>query len=97
MIEGAKVDDLIESGSAKDRLNAVFLPPAPLEVIKFFRFMQSHITLQSNGMGVSLRESRDGLAKLMKRQGYDYEIYQPFIEEFEEKLMKQFHDSREEK
>ena len=97
MIEKARVDDLIEPGSVKERLNAVFLPAAPREAIRFFNFMQTHISLASNGMGVGLRESKEGLASLLEKEGYDYPIYENFIDSFENKLLKQYYDAQDKK
>ena len=97
MIETAIVDDLIEPGSVKERLNAVFLPAAPREAIRFFNFMQTHISLASNGMGVGLRESKEGLAILLKKAGYDYQVYESFIDSFEDKLLKQHYDAQDKK
>jgi len=97
MIETARVDNIIRPGSAEERLNAVYLPEAPPHVTKFFQFMQTHITLASNGMGVGLRENKNDIAQLMKKLGYDYAIYQNFVEDFESKLLKQHYDEQDKK
>jgi len=97
MVEDARVEDIIKPGSKEETLNAVFLPEAPRQVIKFFNFMQSHITLQSNGMGVELRESKEGLVKLLEKEGYDYSIYQNFIDTYENKLLEQHYEAQEDK
>jgi len=97
MVETAKVDNLIRPGSAEERLNTIFLPNAPREAIRFFNFMQTHISLESNGMGVALRESKSDLAYLLEKEGYDYSIYQSFIDSYENKLLKQHYDSIDKK
>jgi len=95
MLDEAKVEDLINPGSSEDKLNAVYLPEAPREVIRFFNFMQNHITLESNGMGVGLRENRHNIAELMKKNGYDYPIYESFIDDFEDKLLSQHYENKD--
>jgi len=95
MIETAHVENIINEGSKEETLNTIFMPPAPRQIIKFFDFMQAHITLVSDGMGVGLRETREGISKLLNESGYDYEVYQPFIEEFENKLLNQHYDAQE--
>lgn len=93
MVEAAIVDDILDPGSAEEKLSTIFPPDASMHALKFFDFMQTHITLQSNGMGVSLRESRGGIVKLMEKEGYDYPIYQNFITNFENKLLAQHYDT----
>jgi hypothetical protein len=87
------VQDLILPGSKKETLHAVMLPDAPNEVVKFFSWLKTHIQLASTGMGVSLRESKSDLVRLLKQEDYDYPVYQNFIEEFENKLLNQHHEN----
>jgi hypothetical protein len=94
MINTATVEEIIHPNSKTETLNLVFFPPTPREVVKFFNFMQVHITLTGGDMGISFRETKYSLAKLMEKMGYDYEVYQPFIEEYEQKLLTQYHETK---
>jgi len=93
LIEKSIVDELLSGGKEREVLEIVFNPRVPLNVFAFFEFMKEHITLQSNGMGVGLRESREGLLSLMNEHGYDYSIYKPFISDFENRLLTQHYES----
>lgn len=85
-------------GSKKETLWIVYLPPAPSHVIKFFNFLQTHITLDVTNVSmegkvsVCFRESRYNLANLMEKEGYDYNIYQCFVDSFEEQLLLQHYE-----
>lgn len=85
--------ELIEPNSKKDSKEAIFFPESPLHVVRFFQTMGKYITLQTSESGVSFRESKYNLIKLFEREGYDYEIYQNFIEHYEKKLLEQYHES----
>ena len=71
------------------------MPSIPQDVYRFFRFMREHIELESNGMGVSLRESKANIKKLLKTEGYEYKYYKDFIMQYESKLLTQYHDKQE--
>lgn len=53
------------------------------------------MTIQSNGMGVALRENRVGIAKLMEERGWDYPIYSNFVGHYEDALLKSFSDTKD--
>ena len=99
MVLKARADDIVEKGSAKDRLNAVYLPVVPIHVTNFFSFMQEHIRLDvvdvsmGGSISVRFRENRNGLSDLMQKAGYEYVIYQTFVDDFESKLLEQHYDS----
>lgn len=103
MVLEAKADDIVTPGSREETINAIFLPFAPPQALNFFNFMQNHITLDTTDISMSgqpsvrFRESRSGLAKLMQKQGYEYTIYQTFVERFENKLLEQHYDSIDKK
>ena len=82
-----QVAELIEKGSQKDKIKAIFLPDTPLHVVCFYQFIQKHIKLQVGEMGTSFRESRYNLSKLLEAEGYDYQIYQIFIDKYEDALL----------
>lgn len=63
--------------------------------MKFFYFLKSHISLASNGMGVSLRESRYAIAKLLEKEGFEYELYSDFIDIYENGLLEQYSKAKE--
>lgn len=92
IIEKAIVDEIITPGSQKDKLDAVYMPPSSQEAIKLFKFMQNHIELQSNGMGVSLRHDRQNISSLLEKEGFDYVMVQDFIDEYESKLLNQHYE-----
>lgn len=94
MIEKAIVEDLISPGSKKETLESIFPPFAPPRVREFFNFMRTHITLESKGMGVGFRESRFSLSELLEKKGFDYRVYEVFINAFEDKLLKQYSESQ---
>lgn len=83
--------------SNKERLSIVYLPVTSPLAANFFSFLQTHITLDVANVSmegivsVSFRESRYNLAKLMKQEGYDYKVYQIFVDKFEDELLKQHH------
>lgn len=47
-------------------------------------------------MGVGIRENRIGLAELMDRFGWDYSIYKPLVDVFEDALLESHYKMREE-
>ena len=71
-------------------------PYCPSAVKEFFEFLQGHVTLQSNGMGIAIRENRIGLAELMDRFGWDYPIYKPLVDIYEDALLESHYKMREE-
>lgn len=73
------------------------MPETPTEVLRFWHLLRDHIVLKSNGMGVELRESREGLSKLLQQHDYDYEIYKPFIDDYEDHLLEQHFKEQEKK
>lgn len=91
------VEDMISPGRHKQKLDALIDPPDPEIVKEFFAFLREHITLQSNGMGASLRENRADLARLMDQRGWDYPIYEGFIGLYEDALLQSHYDALEEK
>jgi len=95
MLDDVRVENIIHPGSKEESMWVLFFPEVPSHVLAFFIFMQSHITLDYDGMGgAKLRESRHNLSELMEKEGYDYIIYKNFIEEFESKLIGQFYDAK---
>ena len=103
MVLKAKADDLVIPGSKEETLNTIYLPFAPPPAINFFNFMQEHIKLDitdvsmGGSVSVRFRENRSGLADLMEKQGYEYTIYQTFVDKFESKLLEQHYDSPDKK
>jgi hypothetical protein len=103
MILEVKADNIVVPGSAKERIDTLYLPVAPRHVVNFFNFMQNHIKLDATdvSMGgtvsVRFRESRYNLSELMKEEGYDYIIHQNFINEFENKLLEQHYNALDKK
>jgi hypothetical protein len=73
----------------------VYPKPCPTEPYIFFKFLQTHIQLESNGMGVGIRESRADIARLLDKEGFDYSMTQDFVDEFESKLYNQYNKERE--
>jgi len=71
------------------------MPESSYDAVKLFCFLRSHITLQSNGMGASLKESRASLSKLMKQEGFEYVLYSDFVELYEFNVMEQYNKQRE--
>lgn len=96
-INTAVADDIVEKGSREDTLNAFFAPKSPQQAMSLFNFLRMHITLESNGMGVSLRENRHGISELLEKEGFDYEIVKTFINDFENKLMSNHYNKQKEK
>lgn len=86
-IKVAIAEDLVFPGSREETLAMLTEPYCPTAVKEFFDFLQSHVTLQSNGMGVGIRENRIGLAELMDRFGWDYPIYKPLVDAYEDALL----------
>jgi hypothetical protein len=83
----AIAEELVYPGSREETLATLTEPYCPPQVKEFFDFLQGHITLQSNGMGVGLRENRTGVAELLSKFGWDYPIYRPLVDAFEEALL----------
>lgn len=83
----AIAEELVYPGSREETLAAITDPYCPPLVRQFFDFLQGHVTLQSNGMGVGLRENRSDLADIMTRFGWDYPIYHPLVDAFEEAVL----------
>jgi len=80
-------EELVYPGSREETLSALTEPYCPPQVKDFFNFLQGHITLQSNGMGIGIRETRLGIAKLLDTFGWDYAIYRPLVDAFEEAVL----------
>jgi len=96
ILEEAGVKNLSKDKEILKRIKKANVPPyAPPSVMKFFDFLRIHITLQSNGMGVGLRESRENIAKLMEREGYDYPIYINFVTDYENGLLESYYNKKE--
>lgn len=87
------VEDMISPGIHKEKLSALIDPPCPAQVKEFFSFLREHITIESSGMGASLRENRGNLALLMERYDWDYPIYSGFISLYENALMQSYSES----
>lgn len=89
------MDNIINPGSKKETLETVYMPPSSYDAVKLFCFLRSHVTLESNGMGVSLKESRASLSELMEKEGFEYILYSDFIELYEFKVMEQYSKQRQ--
>ena len=76
----------------------IFYPDTPSHVKKFFTLMETHIELKQDGMGgVSIRESKSDMIKILEAHNYDYELHSGFIARYENALLKQYYDAKEEK
>lgn len=97
IIEKAIVDEIINPGTNKELFETIYVPKASDEALKFFYFMQSHIELESGGVGVSFRHNRNDLSKLLKEIDFEYILLEEFISDFENNCLKQYHENAENK
>lgn len=95
IIEDAQVENLLFPGSKKETLDTVFAPHCSNDSYVMFKFLQNHISLESNGMGVGIRESKSAIANLLDKEGFDYLYMQNYVELFENKLFSQYHKEKE--
>lgn len=97
LINAAIIDNIIVPDSKKETIESFYLPDTPSEPARFFRFLTDNVTLESNGMGVSLRENKYNISKLLEAEGFDYGMLKHLIDDFEGRLLSQFYENKDEK
>lgn len=66
----------------------------PTNVREFYNLLTSFVSLESGMDGVSFRETRAGLSKILKDNGYCSVVTSPFVDMFENKLLEQYSEDR---
>lgn len=67
----------------------------PTQVWEFWDMLQTNVMLVPTGMGgVTFRDSKESTIKLVERYGYDPQVVNPYVEEYERKLLDEYDNSR---
>ena len=85
-----------ELGLGNSEIIDIFLPPTvPNYTMKIFNILSGHISLIRGEFGMGFRESRANLKSILKSYKIDYRICKTFIDDFENRLIKQHINGQE--
>jgi len=92
-----QIEDILQPKSRERKLYPFVYPDVPNHALEFFVWLRTNVSLVAGGMGgVSFRHNMNELRELMSLEdGMSFKVLRPFLEEFEQLLMQQYHNAKE--